>query len=146
MKVYTELQTMAITYKEICEGQRPWNPLGNFMNDFFGNFPDRREELVKDPMEEPKDATPEMHKWAVFCAASVEYLCEQYNLSCPDWVNNPTYILAEPWYDSPGAEKPTVRERLKQKTPSAWTKRNIYCGNRVFWNKYELPTKKKVLA
>ncbi len=87
-----------------------------------------------------------MYKWAVFCAASVEYLCEQYNLSCPDWVNNSTYTLAEPWYDSPGAEKPIVREMLKQKTPSAWTKRNIYCGDRVFWNKDELPTKKKLLA
>lgn len=145
MKTYIELQTMAMSYKEICEGQRPWNPLGNFMNDFFGNFPDRREELVKDPIEEPKDATPDMNKWAVFCAASVEYLCDRYNIPCPEWVNEPTYTLAEPWYDSPGAEKPQVRERLERKTPFAWTKRNIYCGDRVFWNKYELPTKKKAL-
>ena len=141
MKTSIELQTIAVSYKEICEGQRPWNPLGNFMNDFFGNFPDRRDELVKDPIEEPKDATYDMHKWAVFCAASVEYLCEQYSLACPDWVNNPAYTLPEPWYDSPGSEKPQVRERLRQKTPLAWTKRNIYCGNRVFWNKYELPIK-----
>ncbi len=146
MKTCTELQTMAVSYKEICEGQRPWNPLGNFMNDFFGNFPDRRDELINDPIEEPKDATLDMHKWAVFCAASVEYLCEQYNLPCPAWVTNSAYVLDEPWYDSPGADKPLVRERLRQKTPSAWAKRNIYCGNRVFLNKYESSTKKKVLA
>lgn len=146
MKIAIELQTMAKSYKEICQGQRPWNPLGNFMNDFFGNFPDRREELVRDPIEELEDATHEMHKWAAFCAASVEYLCEQYDLQCPDWVNDPTYTLLEPWYDSPGAEKPQVRERLQQKTPLAWTKRNIYCGNRVFWNKYELPSRKSKTA
>ncbi len=146
MKASIELQTIAQSYKEICEGQRPWNPLGNFMNDFFGNFPDRREELIQDPIEEPENATYEMHKWAVFCAASVEYLCEQYGLQCPDWVNNPTYTLLEPWYDSPGADKPQVRERLQQKTPLAWTKRNIYCGNRVFWNKYELRSEQSKTA
>ena len=85
MKTSVELQTIARSYKEICEGQRPWNPLGNFMNDFFGNFPDRREELLRDLIEEPEDATYEMHKWAIFCAASVEYHCERYNLQCPDF-------------------------------------------------------------
>ncbi len=37
MKTCTELQTMAVSYQEICEGQRPWNSLGNFMNDLVAN-------------------------------------------------------------------------------------------------------------
>ncbi|MEO8956281.1 MAG: hypothetical protein ABI396_09295, partial [Ktedonobacteraceae bacterium] len=62
MKTNTALQTIEVSYKEICEGQDPWIPLGNFMDDFFGNFTDRRVELVQDPLHEPANATPDMHK------------------------------------------------------------------------------------
>ena len=75
---------------------------------------------------------------AAFCAASVEWLCQRYNVPCPSWVDNPTYKLAEPWFDSPGAHKPEVRTRLIQKTPEPFTRRNIFCGDRMFANKYEL--------
>jgi hypothetical protein len=36
------------------------------------------------------------------------------------------------------AHKPEVRERLIRETPEPFTKRNIYCGNRMFNNKWEL--------
>lgn len=144
MKTNMELQTIEVSFKEICEGQDPWLPLGNFMNDFFGNFTDRRFELVKDPIQEPADATPHMHRWAVFCAASVEYLCHKYNIPCPDWVHDPVYTLSDPWFHSPAAAyKPHVRERLMQETPEPFTRRNIYCGNRMFLNKYEAAARRR---
>ena len=131
------LQTIEISYREICEGEDPWIPLGNFMNDFFGNYPDRREELVKEPIQEPVDLTSYSHRWAVFCVATIDYLCQKYNIPCPDWVNNSAYRLSEPWYYSLAAHKPQVRERLERETPEPFTRRNICCGNRVFANKYE---------
>ncbi|GHO62296.1 hypothetical protein KSC_011880 [Ktedonobacter sp. SOSP1-52] len=138
MKLLHELQTMSVSYQEICAGEGPWIALGNFMNDFFGNFTEQRSELVQDPIQLPANATPEQWRWAVFCAASVEYLCQQYALACPSWALNPAYTLDEPWYYAPGAHKESVRERLRQRTPAEFTRRNIYCGNRMFANKYEL--------
>src|SRR6266536_2730400 len=98
MLMYTALQTIQAAYREICEGEDPWIPVGNFMNDFFGNAPELREELVRDPIQEPENVTPEQRRWAAFLAASVEYLCLKYDISCPAWVHSPTYTLAEPWY------------------------------------------------
>ncbi|HEX3640810.1 MAG TPA: hypothetical protein VHV10_05930, partial [Ktedonobacteraceae bacterium] len=69
---------------------------------------------------------------------SVEYLCERYGVPCPSWVHNSAYRLPEPWFDAPMAHKPEVRERLIQQTPEPFTRRNIYCGNRMFNNKWEL--------
>ena len=74
---------------------------------------------------------------AAFGAASVEWLCRRYGVPCPSWVYNPAYSLPEPWFDSPGAHKPRVRERLLQQTPEPFARRNVYCGNRIFANKYE---------
>ncbi|GER90347.1 hypothetical protein KDW_45090 [Dictyobacter vulcani] len=139
MKTYIELQTISVSYQEICSGAEPWLPLGNFMNDFFGNFTDRRVELLRDPIQEPLNPTEEQHRWAVFCAASVEYLCQKYDLPVPTWTSDPAYApLPEPWYHSKMAHKPAVQQRLLRETPEAFAKRNIYCGGRVFANKYEL--------
>jgi hypothetical protein len=138
MKTCTELQTIAISYREICAGADPWLPLGNFMNDFFGNFPELRAEMVIDPVQMPGEPSEDEFRWAVFCAASVEYLCQKYELPIPAWVMNPTYTLVDPWYYSRGAHKPNVRERLERDTPEPFVRRNIYCGGRVFANKYEL--------
>jgi hypothetical protein len=137
------LQTIEVSFREICEGEDPWIPLGNFLNDFFGNYPERREELVRDPFQKPEDLTPDESRWAVFCAATVEHLCQKYAIPCPAWVNDPAYTLAEPWYYSLGAHKPSVRERLERETPEPFTRRNIYCGNRMFVNKYELALERR---
>lgn len=138
LKTLEALQTISISYREILAGEDPWIALGNFLNDFFGNYPDQREELVHDSLQEPGDTTAEAHRWAVFCAATVEHLCQKYGLVCPVWVDDPYYSLAEPWYYSLGAHKPLVRARLERETPEPFTRRNIYCGNRMFVNKYEL--------
>jgi hypothetical protein len=138
VKTLEALQTISISYREILAGEDPWIALGNFMNDFFGNYPDRRTELVREPLQVPTYVTPEEHRWTVFCAATVEHLCQKYELACPAWVHNPAYSLAEPWYYAMGAHKPHVRARLERETPEPFARRNIYCGNRMFVNKYEL--------
>jgi hypothetical protein len=135
--VCTELQTIQVTYQQICSGEDPWIALGNFINDFFGNFPELRAELVREQIELPVDADLEKRRWYVFCVATVEYLCREYDVSCPLWVLDSTCGLDEPWYYSLGAHKQVVRERLERQTPEAFRRRGIYCGNRMFLNKYE---------
>jgi hypothetical protein len=131
-------QTIAEAYREICAGQDPWIALGDFSHDFFGNFADRRAELVSEPILIPENATPELRQWAAFCAASVEYLCELYAVCpVPVWVDAPQYMLAEPFYTSPLAYKARVRERLEQEAPPAFKRRHVYCSSRVYANKYE---------
>jgi len=145
--MWPELQTMRMTYQQITKGERPWNALGDFLNYWFGYAPDRREELVQDPIQEPEDVTAELHQWAVFCAASVEYLCQRSGLPCPDWVTAPNYNrLSEPWFTGLGAHKPQVQARLLKETPEPFSRRNIYCGNRVFANKYELAERSRGLS
>lgn len=45
MKTCEHLQTMAVTYTELCQGEDPWIALGNFMNDWFDYARDRREQF-----------------------------------------------------------------------------------------------------
>ena len=138
METVNHLQTMALSYQEICRGEEPWITLGNFMNDWFAYAKDRRPELVAEPIVLPRSPTLDMLRWAAFCTASVEWLCERYNVPCPSWVHEAPFCLRESWFDSPGAHKPEIREWLIAETPEPFTRRNIYCGNRMFANKYEL--------
>ena len=137
MSAGTHVQTMAMTYQAICQGERPWVALGNFMNEWFDYAREQRAHLVADPLALPEAPDPHTRRWAAFCAASVEWLCAQYGVPCPSWVSHESYCLAEPWFDSPGAHKLQVRKRLRQQTPEPFTRRNIFCGNRMFANKYE---------
>ncbi|MGZ3646676.1 MAG: hypothetical protein ACXVCM_22830 [Ktedonobacteraceae bacterium] len=129
--------TMALTYQAICQGERPWVALGNFMNEWFDYAIDRREHLIADPLTLPEEPGVDALHWAAFCAASVEWLCARYEIPCPAWVYRSAYSLPEPWFDSPGAHKPPVRQRLIQQTPEPFARRNVYCGNRMFANKYD---------
>lgn len=131
------LQTFRRSYAQILAGADPWIPLGNFMHQFFGTRKDRRSELLRDPIDLPAHPTPEQRQWAVFCVASVEYLAQKYDLVCPNWVKNPTYVLAEPWYYDINADLPEVQEELRQTTPEAFSRRNVFCGDRTYQNKYE---------
>ena len=135
--MWAELQTMQMTYQEIIRGERPWNALGDFLNYWFAYAVDRRAELVKNSIQEPADPAPEAHRWAAFCAATVEYLCEKYHIPCPDWVQAPSYILQEKWFKGLGAQKPHVQARLIAESPEPFARRNIYCSPRAFANKYE---------
>jgi hypothetical protein len=135
MNTRNHLQTMAAAYAAIRRGEDPWIALGNFMNDWFDHAKDQRAALVADPLTEPSALTADLHRWAAFCAASVEYLCQRYDVPCPGWVYHPSYHLPEPWFYYPQAK---ARAHLLRSTPEPFTRRNIYCGDRMFLNKYEL--------
>jgi len=131
------LQTFQRSFEQICAGEDPWIALGNFMHQFFGPYKQLREELVRDPIDVPGSPSLEEFRWAVFCAASVEYLCKKYQLLCPPWALSQDYTLKDPWYYGIGADLPRVQEKLRTTTPEEFTKRNIFCGDRIYRNKYE---------
>jgi hypothetical protein len=131
------LQTFQRSYSEIVAGEDPWFSLGIFMHQFFGYYSYRRAELVAEPIAMPSDPTQEQMRWAAFCAASVEHLCQKYGLDCPAWSLDERYALPDPWFYGIGADRPLVQEKLRVRTPGEFTKRNIFCGDRVFLNKYE---------
>jgi len=131
------LQTFKRSYSQILAGETPWLPLGNFMHQFFGSYKHLRAELVCEPIEVPEDVSAEQFQWAVFCAASVEYLCNKYAIPCPVWAFYPRYMLEQPWYYDLCADLPEVQEELRQTTPEEFTRRNIFCGDRTYRNKYE---------
>jgi len=131
------LQTMAKAFSDICQGEDPWVALGNFMNYWFDYAKEQRQQLVADPLPE-YEPLPELHQWAVFCAASVEWFCHKYGEVCPAWVYDPKYTLTTPWYDTLNPGRESIRERLVRTTPEEFAKRNIYCGNRVYANKWEM--------
>ena len=138
MKPIDHLQTMALTYQEIVQGEEPWIALGNFMNDWFAYAKDKRTQLVAEPVILPKEASTDNIYWATFCIAAVEWFCNRYGVSCPSWVHSTSFCLLEPHFDFPCEYKPEVRARLIQETPEPFSRRNIYCGDRMFANKYEL--------
>lgn len=115
MKTRGQLQTMAITYAEICQGEEPWIAPGNFMNDWFDYARNWREDLVKEPIVYHLPAAPDLQRWAAFCAASVEWFCQRYAVKCPEWVFCPNYTLADPWFYYPLAHSQDP-ERQKRTT------------------------------
>jgi len=134
-----DLQTMRIAFAHICGGEDLWVALGNFTNDFLYYFPEEREGLIAEPIVEPEDGTPELHRWAVFCAASADYLCGKYDLPRPQWVHNPAFApLDEPWFfAASAATKQDIREHFVAVTPEAFACRNIFCGDKVYLDKRE---------
>ena len=99
---------------------------------------DRRVALVSEPLAKSAQDTELTHRWSAFCAATVEFLCERYDVPCPQWVHVPRYMLETPWWYTERADDPKIRERLMQTTPSAFARRKIFCGNRLYQNKYEM--------
>jgi len=75
---FGNIQTMALVYQQICEGEGPWVALGNFTNAWYGYAKDMRSALVSEPLALSATSTDYTHHWAAFCAASVEFLCERY--------------------------------------------------------------------
>jgi hypothetical protein len=138
-----EVQTIRQAYIDICQGETPWVALGNFTNDFFdGDEPEERMALFVEPLNVELGTTEMLHQWAVFCAASVEYLCGKYDLPIPMWIDELAYApLVQPWYHVPSMApldaQQRIRERLEVETPEAFRRRNIFCGNRVYLNKRE---------
>jgi hypothetical protein len=127
------------TFEYICEGEMPWIALGNFLNEWFANAKEQREALVADPLF---DAPIEerYQRWAAYCAASVEHLCQRYGVPCPSWVHENRYVLATTWYTH---TEPQRQAELVASTPIAFRKRNIYSGSheQMFGNKWEMVEK-----
>jgi hypothetical protein len=132
------LETMKWAYQQICAGKDPWTGLGSFSHAWYGYAKDKRAALVNEPLIKPEQETEYTHYWSAFCAASVEFLCERYNVPCPDWVYDPHYSLQDPWWYTSQADNPIIRERTLKTTPVPFARRNIFCGNRLFQNKYEM--------
>jgi len=125
-------QTMRLSFEEICQGVSPWIALGNFMNHWYGRDPGERSLLVANPL--PDQYAEYYQQWAAFCAASVRWFCSTYELACPSWVDDPRYVLSEPWYlDHADGEW----AHLKETTAEEFTQHNIFCGNVLYTNKYE---------
>ncbi|HEY3993986.1 MAG TPA: hypothetical protein VGM01_14055 [Ktedonobacteraceae bacterium] len=135
---YGTIQTMTRAYQQICTGEDPWIALGNFRNAWYGYAKDIRPERAKDPPGLPEPDTEHNRRWRAFRAASVEFLCDRYEVPCPEWVHNPDYALEKSWWHTRHSYSLSIKERLMRTTPAPFTKRNIFCGNRLFQNKYEL--------
>ena len=134
------LQTMAWAYQQICAGEDPWTALGNFTNAWYDYAKGIRAELVREPLGKPEAETEHSRHWGAFCAASVEFLCDRYGVLCPQWVLEPDYVLSTPWYGDNIvnlADTAVLQHRMKT-SPIPFARRNIFCGNRLFQNKYEL--------
>ncbi len=132
------LETMKWAYQQICAGEDPWTGLGSFSHAWYGYAKGRRAELVNEPLVKPEQETEYTHRWGAFCAASVEFLCERYQVPCPDWVHDPYYTLETPWWHTMRADDPSIREHTRRTTPAPFARRNIFCTNRLFQNKYEM--------
>jgi|GEM_PF-637154 hypothetical protein len=135
---YMPLETMKWAYQQTCAGKDPWTGLGCFSHAWYGYARDRRADLVREPIEKPEQETEHTRRWAAFSAASVEFLCERYHVPCPEWVHDPTYTLAQPWWRTLHEAGPEMKKSLRETTPTPFARRNIFCGNRIFQNKYEL--------
>ncbi len=131
------LQTFKRSYAQILAGDEPWYPLGKFMHQFFGRYQSYRAELVRESIEVPEDVTAEQWQWAVWCAASVEYLCNKYGLACPDWALDERYQLSEPWYYDEAGDLPEVQAELRAEAPEEFARRGVFCEANPYRNKYE---------
>lgn len=125
-------QTMRLSCEQICRGREPWVALSGFMNDWYANHFFEREQLIIDPL--PETYPPGFHQWVAFCAASVRWFCSTYEVPCPSWVDDPRYVLSEPWYMD---DHPSLWMDLRETTAEEFIQHNIYCGNSVYKNKYE---------
>lgn len=122
--------TIAETFEQICSGQTPWVAIGNFLNDWWFYAVDNRRKMIETPL--PPAATLEMQRWAAFCAATVEWLCQRENLPFPSWTSQSRYTLSAPWFYYDDADS---RSWLLATTPAPFKMRNIFGGDRMFLRK-----------
>lgn len=111
----------------ICNGQTPWVAIGNFLNDWWFFAIEHRSEMVEQPLSPA--TTLETQQWATFCAAMIEYLCQQEGLPFPEWTKQECYFLSNPWFLY---ERQSKRAWLMATTPAPFKMRNIYGGDRMF--------------
>ena len=136
--MWADIQTIRDTYQQIVQGERAWTALGDFLNYWHVYAADRRDALLTESPELPEDASLEQRRWAAFCAACVEHLCERDHVMCPVWVRDPAYTLPERWFTGLGASKPQVQARLLEEAPEAFRKHNVYCSTHAFSTKFDV--------
>lgn len=127
------LHSIAQAFERICDHQTPWVAIGDFLNDWWCFAVDQRRELIAAPL--PAAPTPALQRWAAFCAATVEWLCQKDGVPCPAWTQMECYVLSEPWFYY---KKWGSRSWLLATTPAPFKKRNIFVGDQLFQNKWEL--------
>src|SRR5260370_6820076 len=90
-------QTIAETFERICgrNGTTPWVAIGDFLDDWRRSAVEDRRELVTEPIAPAP--TPELHRWAAFCAAMEECLCCHHGFPFPYSPRQETYSLQKPW-------------------------------------------------
>ncbi len=119
-------QTIKETFDRICNGESPWVAIGDFLDDWRRSSVEHRYELVEAPIAPAP--TPEMDRWAAFCAAMVDWLCWQDGLPSPSWVAQESYKLPEPWFLYEGKR---LRAWQLVATSAPFKMRNIYGGDRI---------------
>jgi len=58
-----------------------------------------------------------------FAAATAAHLCQLHDLPFPDWVNQPTRRMKDPWF---AAKSHNLRMILLQESPAAFRIRNLF--------------------
>lgn len=119
-------RTIGETFELICAGTDPWVAIGNFLDDWRYIPVEQRNEMVFAPMGHA--LTSETQRWAAFCAAMVEWLCQQDGLPVPEWIGQASYILPEPWFLYKGWR---LRAWQLANTPIPFMMRNIFGGDRM---------------
>ena len=113
-------ETIVEVARRRAEEEQPfWKPLCEFLDQFYEDRPDRSEMIA----EEPSAAISKIE--AASLAASVEYLCEVYELPCPVWVHKPCYVLDAPWYVWEPSNA-ALRAMFDVESPGPFRRRNIF--------------------
>src|SRR6266705_660347 len=92
--------------------RRPLDCLGSFSHAWYGYAKGRRTALVSEPLVRPEPETEYTHRWGAFCAASVEFLCDGYQVPCPAWVHDPSYTFETTWWRTRQVLDPSGRAYL----------------------------------
>ena len=118
---------------QIAQGEDPWFALGGFLHDWWCNAKDHRQDLIAEPPAPL--TTAEGKRWAAVCAAVVEEVCLRSGFPCPVWITRQEYVLEQPWFYPP---QPAQQDWLRATTPEPFQRRNVFLGENVLDNKYEL--------
>jgi hypothetical protein len=118
-------QTTVDTMARIAAGVDPWIAYRDFLEDWT-YLPESRSSVIAQP---PPFVGEEQRRWAALLAASVEALCTREGLPVPEWTGRRDFRLSEPWYLYRGTGR--IREWLRETTPAAFARRNIWSGNRI---------------
>ena len=118
--------TVAEYFAQITNGEDEFFiAKGNFLDDFYSAGNRERIRMVKSPIPRPL-VTAETTQYAAYFAAMVEYLCWEYQLPQPSWVQDTLYRLPKPWFLY---ENWRFRAWQLVMTPPAFVSRNIFTGD-----------------